>query len=109
MHFYTSYDLCGVCMRESEYQGQLRRKLKNMFPGCEVFKQDARQGLPDLLILYGSRWAMLEVKISHDAPTRPNQPYYVELYNAMSFARFIYPENEEEVLLDLQRSFRTGR
>lgn len=94
-------------MRESQYQRQLIQKIKVMLPGCHVQKQDAKQGLPDLLILYKDRWAMLEVKASFDAPTRPNQPHYVKKFNTMSFAAFVYPENEEEVLLDLQRSFRT--
>lgn len=82
-----------------------------MFPGCVIEKGDAnrRQGVPDLTIFYGDMWARLEVKTSYDAPTRPNQEYYVKQFNEMSFAAFICPENEEEVLLDLQRSFKSRR
>lgn len=49
---------------------------------------------------------MLEVKKSANAAHQPNQDYYVEKMNLMSFARFIYPENKKEVLHELQQSFR---
>lgn len=91
-------------MKESAYQAQLIRKIELLIPGVACFKQDAvaYQGIPDLLILCGSRWGMLEVKVSADAPEQPNQRFWVEHYNQMSFAAFIYPEIEEEVLHGLQ-------
>jgi hypothetical protein len=48
---------------------------------------------------------MLEVKASRDSPQQPNQLFWVEQFNEMSFSAFIYPENEEVVLRALQRSF----
>jgi len=92
---------------ENAYQAKLIRKLKRMFPGCEILKNDSgyKQGILDLTILYGPYWAMLEVKASASARERPNQGYYVRKLNDMSFAAFIYPENEEEVLLALQEAF----
>jgi len=92
---------------ESAYQAKLIRKLKRLFPGCEVLKNDANylQGILDLTIFYGPFWAMLDVKASPTAKRRPNQQYYVDLMNRMSFAAFIYPENEEEVLTALQEAF----
>ena len=97
-------------MRENKYQAGLKKKIKAMFPGCLVTKLDPNdiQGIPDLLILYGEHWAILEVKKSEaDARhPRPNQRYYVDLLNRMSFSSFIYPENEEEVLDELFRSFK---
>ncbi|PWE87100.1 hypothetical protein LG34_06075 [Eubacterium ramulus] len=96
-------------MLESQFQSKLIKKLKKIFPGCLVMKTDPTyiQGLPDLLILFNDRWAVLECKKSGTASHRPNQDYYVDRMNEMSFARFIYPENEEEILHDLQQAFKT--
>lgn len=98
-------------MRENKFQSDLIKELKELFPGCIVLKNDPNyiQGIPDLLILYGKRWASLECKKSADAPARPNQPYYVRRMNKMSFSRFIFPENKEEVLRELQSAFKSGR
>lgn len=96
---------------EAAYQHYLVNKLKDMFPDCYITKNDAGalQGVPDLLILWGNRWAMLEVKVSAKSPVQPNQEYYVDLFSSMSFAAFVYPENEEQVLHDLQSTFRSRR
>ena len=96
-------------MLESQFQSKLIKKLKKIFPGCLVMKTDPTyiQGLPDLLILFNDRWAVLECKKIGTASHRPNQDYYVDRMNEMSFARFIYPENEEEILHDLQQAFKT--
>ena len=90
---------------ESGFQDRLIAELKEMFPGCMVFKMDQIQGIPDLLILYGKRWASLENKKSATAKRQPNQEYYVDLMNKMSFSRFICPENKEEVLCELRKAF----
>lgn len=95
-------------MKESIFQSRLIRELKQRFPGCIVMKTDPTyiQGLPDLLILYRDHWAALECKKSSNAHKQPNQTYYLEKMDDMSFARFIYPENKEEVLDELEQSFR---
>jgi hypothetical protein len=89
--------------RETPYKRTLIEKLEMMFPDCVIIRNDPAitQGIPDLLILWGCRWAMLEVKRSESASIRPNQEYYVEQYGNMSYASFIYPENEEVVLQEL--------
>jgi hypothetical protein len=94
-------------MLENKYQTQLIQKLRKMFPGCFILKNDSayRQGIPDILILYKDRWAMLEVKRSSRAGVSPNQEYYIDLFSSMSFATFISPEIENEVLDDLQHAF----
>lgn len=93
--------------KESQFQARLICKLREMFPGCIVLKNDANyiQGFPDLTILWKQKWALLECKRHSEAQKRPNQQYYIERGNEMSFARFICPENEEEVLHDLQQAF----
>lgn len=95
-------------MLESEYQALLIKKLEREFPGCLIMLGDANyiQGIPDLIIMFGPRWALLEVKASEKSKERPNQRYYVEMYGEMTFCSFIYPENEEEVLDALQRALR---
>lgn len=98
-------------MAERTYQARLVVRIRHMFPGCLVLKNDSgyRQGIPDLLILFNERWAALEVKDHEKARERPNQRYYVEQLNEMSFAAFIYPENEGEVLRDLQFALEPSR
>lgn len=92
---------------ESRFQSGLIRELKARFPGCVVTKLDSAhiQGIPDLLVLNGNRWAALEVKRDARASHRPNQEHYVRMLNDMSFARFIFPENKEEVLNELEQAF----
>ena len=92
---------------ESGFQDRLVSDLKDLFKGCLVFKMDQWQGIPDLLVLYKNKWASLECKRNTKATRQPNQEYYVGLMNEMSFSRFIYPENKEEVLDELRRSFET--
>lgn len=95
--------------KEANFQHELIKEIKKLFPGCIVLKNDATyiQGIPDLLILYKKKWASLECKRSIKSSKRPNQKYYVEKMNKMSFSRFVCPENKKEVLDDLQRTFRT--
>lgn len=94
-------------MLESIFQAKLIKELKEMFPGCIVMKNDASyiQGIPDLLVLYNKKWASLEVKKSANASRQPNQKYYVDKMNEMSFSRFICPENRDEVLDELNLYF----
>ena len=94
-------------MLESKFQADLIKDIKTMFPGCVVMKNDSSyiQGIPDLLVLYNDRWASLECKKSEGARKQPNQEYYVEKLDSMSFSRFIFPENKEEVLRELQSAF----
>lgn len=93
--------------RESSFQADLKKDLKKRFPDSIVVKSDPLQvqGIPDLLIFCGRRWAALECKRHSRASHRPNQDYYVDRMNQMSFSRFIYPENKEDVLNELQEFF----
>ena len=95
-------------MLENKFKTKLIGKLEKQFPGCMVFHLDPNetQGIPDLLVLHKDKWAALEGKKSVNASARPNQHYYVDQMNEMSYASFIYPENEEEVLNELSQIFK---
>jgi len=94
---------------ESKFQSNLIKEIKERFPGCEVIKNDSGyiQGVCDLIILYKNKWAMLEVKASSKSRKQPNQEYYVKKYGQMSYAAFIYPENKEVIIHELEQTFRT--
>jgi Holliday junction resolvase-like predicted endonuclease len=98
-------------MAENRYQAKLIKKLEKLFPGCVILKNDPshRQGMLDLTILWKKYWASLEVKDSSSSNMRPNQEYYIERLDKMSFAAKIYPENEREVLDALQQAFKPPR
>ena len=94
---------------ERDFQAKLIKDLKKIFKGCMVMKMDSSyiQGIPDLLVLYKDKWALLECKRNAKATKRPNQEYYVEMLDNMSFSRFIFPENKQEVLDELRETFCT--
>lgn len=96
--------------KESQFQAELIKELKETFPEAIIFKNDANriQGIPDLLILHKDKWAALEVKRSRNAHVQPNQGYYVEKMDQMSYASFIFPENKEAVVNELQQTFRSS-
>ena len=91
---------------ESGFQDRLIKDLKSLFPGSIVFKMDQIQGIPDLLVLWKDKWFSLECKKGAGAKRQPNQEYYVNLMNKMSFSRFVCPENKEEVLNDIREAFK---
>lgn len=96
---------------EKIFQSELIKELRDLFPGCIILKNDPTyiQGVPDLLILFEDKWAALEVKKSITASHRPNQEFYVNKMGRMSYANFIYPENKEVVLNELQETFFSRR
>ena len=96
---------------ENRFQKELIEDIKSRFPKAVVLKNDPDyiQGIPDLIVSNGNRWAALEVKKSEKATHRPNQDYYISKLDEMSYARFVYPENKEEVLHELQQALRPGR
>lgn len=92
---------------ESKFQKELMDEIKNRYPGCVILKNDSGyiQGFPDWTILYKDKWAVLEAKRNGKANHQPNQEYYVDKLNDMSFSRFVYPENKDQVLEELQQIF----
>lgn len=107
LYFTEEASLMARSMRlESGFQDSLKDELEALFPGCMIFKMEQIQGIPDLLILYRDKWASLECKRGTQSVHQPNQDYYVDLMNNMSFSRFIDKNNKEEVLRELQETFR---
>lgn len=94
-------------MLESKFQTEFKKRLTQEFPGCILLKNDADyiQGIPDLTILYKDKWAVLELKRSENASHQPNQDYYVEALDEMSFSRFVYPENRDQIISELKEFF----
>ena len=94
--------------KESKFQKDFMDEIRAKYPGCMIMKNDSSyiQGIPDWIILYKDRWATIEAKAAKDAEHQPNQDYYVDKMNSMSFSRFAYPENKDEVLRDLDIHFR---
>lgn len=92
---------------ESKFQKELTDEIKKQFPGCLIMKNDSGyiQGIPDWTILYKNKWAVLEAKREAGANKQPNQDYYVDKLNDMSYSRFVYPENKDEVLRELHEIF----
>jgi hypothetical protein len=93
---------------ESQYKAGLVKRIAARLSGCIFIENDPQriQGIPDLLILFGPHWAMLEIKAAPDSERQPNQVWYVDTLNDQGgFAAVIYPENEEEVLSALQQAF----
>lgn len=90
--------------KENQFQRTLVKEIRDHYNNeCIVTKLDSGyiQGIPDLLILHKDKWATLECKKSRNAHRQPNQQYYVDKMDKMSFSKFIYPENKEEVLNEL--------
>lgn len=101
---------------EADYKPQLMQRIAQRFSryGFVRFQHNdpnapESQGIPDLTVYIGDWWCLLEVKRSEKSKKRPNQDYYIELYGSTTFASFICPENEEEVLNALERSLEARR
>lgn len=96
---------------ESQFKPEFLKEVRKLFPGChiEINSTDFLQGIPDTTIYWGKYWAKLEFKRSRTAKKQPNQDYYIDMFDRMSFARFVTPENQEDVLRELQQAFRPRR
>jgi hypothetical protein len=94
-------------MRESHFQSRFLRRIEDEFPECVIIVPDpsSQQGITDRVVLFGTGWVALEFKAHAKAALRPNQAYYVGLLGSMSYAAFVYPENEEEVFCAIQQAF----
>lgn len=98
-------------MQERDFQPKLIKEIKKRLPGCLVMKNDPNyiQGIPDLSVLYGSKWALLEVKKSKKASKQPNQPYYIQYAKDNAYGAIVSPENKEDILNELQQALQPDR
>lgn len=96
---------------ESSFQKIFKKKIQEMFPEVVILKNDPtlKQGIPDLTLFYKNKYIFVEVKKSKSATKQPNQQYYIDKFNRWSKAFFVYPENEQEVLNEIQRTFKSAR
>lgn len=100
-------------MLERDFQKKFIAKLKALFPGCIILKNNAKykDSIPDLSFFYKNRYAFFEMKKSfHDylksLKNQPNQRYYIDKLNDWSFASYVYPENMKEVIDRLVEEFK---
>ena len=93
---------------ESKFQKEFIDEAKVRYPGCVALKNDSSyiQGFPDWTLLYKNKWAVLEMKKERGARKQPNQEYYVNMLDGMSFSRFVFPENKDEVFKELDIFFK---
>lgn len=92
---------------EKDFQKDFIHKIKTLLPNSIAIKNDANylQGFPDWTVIDGPRVYVFEAKAFKKANRQPNQEYYINAINAAGgFARFVYPENMQEVLDEIQRA-----
>ena len=85
---------------------KLKKKIKKAVPGSVVLKNSPNDilGIPDLTVLGpNGKYAILECKRASDSNIQALQDYYVEKFNKSSYATFVSPANQKEVIEDLKR------
>lgn len=94
--------------KENEFQANLKKKIEERIPGVIILKNDPglKRGIPDLTILGNGTYAVLECKREEDAARRANQEYYIDIFNNWAYGSFVQPENEEQVLNELEQHFK---
>lgn len=92
---------------ESAFQKKFLDRIRREFPDCVILKNDPNyiQGIPDWIVLYDNKWIALEMKRSISSPKRPNQEYYIDRLDGMSYAAFVYPENADDILDEIRFIF----
>lgn len=94
--------------KESSFKTGLYNEIRNRFPGTEVVPNDPGyvQGFPDATVYFpNGRYFLLEGKRTSKAARQPNQDYYVNESPLSDNACFVYPENKEEILNELERRY----
>lgn len=92
-------------MTEAELQSAIVEAAEKLGYHChhETDSRKSNGGFPDLHIVGHSRQMVLELK-SDRGESRPDQRQWIRAFqNAGVDARFVYPEDLDEVLAELQR------
>lgn len=94
--------------KESDLQAKIIKWLRSK--GCVAMKlapgMGIPRGTPDILFLKEGLWGFLECKRAKNAPKQPGQQQMVDKLNEWSYARFVSPENLEEVQRELEELLR---
>lgn len=93
---------------EKQLQEKVRKWLKSK--GCLVLVMSPAPGVPsgwpDIMFFYEGLYGALELKASKTAKKQPLQDYFVEKLSEWSYARFVWPENWDEVRAELDELLR---
>ncbi len=95
-------------MLESEFKKRTIQRIKDRLPSLDldfINTKPFNRSMPDTFVIGPWCWAALEFKRSEDADQQANQDYHIERLNRKGYARFVFPENVEEVLDDLEAVF----
>lgn len=88
---------------EKEFCKALRQTLGERY--TYTFKLTAAKGIPDRLILYKDKYALLEFKQYKNAKKQPGQETWVGHFDNLAYAAIVYPENAEKVMQDILNYF----
>lgn len=90
---------------EKDFQAKFLTKLRKL--GCKCYKQQmnatTRAGTPDVIVLLGPVWIMLEFKKAKNSPKRPGQQRNIDWANEVSFGWFVDPSCADEVYEQIKR------
>ncbi len=95
-------------MLESKFKKRTERRIRKRLQRVKIYivkSSTEVRSAPDLFILGSGMWAALEFKKHKDADRQPNQEHIIDYLDNMSYATFVYPENVEGVLDDLEELF----
>jgi hypothetical protein len=93
---------------ESEFKKQVKQRIRERFPNLDldfINTKPYNRSMPDTFVIGPWAWAALEFKRSALAAQQANQDYHIERLNRKGYATFVFPENLEEVLDDLEGVF----
>ena len=89
---------------EKKLQQKIVQYLKSK--GCFVLRHTGAgvpAGTSDVSFYKEGFYGFIEVKARANAPTQPLQLEFIKKMNDWSWAKFVYPENWEEVKIELER------